>query len=458
MTFWTWDRVADALQPFARVNLPRGPQPFVRVWTDTRTIARGDLFVALVGERFDAHDFLQQAVTSGAAGLVVSRPEGTRGLGVPVYEIPDTLMALGALGRYRRCVWAKPVVGVVGTNGKTSTKELLKAALGSALATHATHGNLNNLVGVPLTLLAIPDDADVAVIEMGTNQPGEVARLRAVVEPNVTVVTSIAEEHLEGLGDLTGVMREELAACDGVATAVVPASQPDVVDEAAKRARRVIAAGLDEGDLRADRWTLDTDGSGRVTVDGVDVHVPLRGIHNLRNAMLALAVARELGVPLERAARGIGAMPLPPMRSNVEQIGRATLVNDAYNSNPGSARAALELLQHTGRGRQRVAVLGTMLELGPSGPALHEALAREALASPIELLAGLGEFANAFSRAAGGSARERVVTADDVESLWNRLSSRLEPDAVILLKASRGVRLEQLVPKIKNWATASGAG
>jgi UDP-N-acetylmuramoyl-tripeptide--D-alanyl-D-alanine ligase len=195
-----------------------------------------------------------------------------------------------------------------------------------------------------------------------------------------------------------------------------------------------------------------------VTVDGVDVHVPLRGIHNLRNAMLALAVARELGVPLERAARGIGAMPLPPMRSNVEQIGRATLVNDAYNSNPGSARAALELLQHTGRGRQRVAVLGTMLELGPSGPALHEALAREALASPIELLAGLGEFANAFGRAAGGSARERVVTADDVESLWNRLSSRLEPDAVILLKASRGVRLEQLVPKIKNWATASGAG
>src|SRR5205823_1366252 len=164
--------------------------------------------------------------------------------------------------------------------------------------THATHGNLNNLVGVPLTLLATPDGADIAVVEMGTNQPGEVARLRAIVEPNVTVVTSIAEEHLEGLGDLAGVMREELAACAGVASLV--------------------------------------------------------------------------GGPTERAAHGIDAMPVPPMRSNVEQIGGATLVNDAYNANPGSARAALELLEHAGRGRQRVAILGTMLELGPGGPGLHE--------------------------------------------------------------------------------------
>src|SRR5207237_7471068 len=139
--------------------------------------------------------------------------------------------------------------------------------------------------GVPLTLLAVPDDADVAVIEMGTNQPGEVARLRAVVEPDLTVVTSIAEEHLEGLGDLAGVMREELAACDRVATAVVPASQPDVVAEARKRARTVIAAGLDDGDVRASRWTLEADGSGRIAIDGAEIRVPLRGVHNLRNTM-----------------------------------------------------------------------------------------------------------------------------------------------------------------------------
>jgi UDP-N-acetylmuramoyl-tripeptide--D-alanyl-D-alanine ligase len=452
MSFWTLDRVADALQPLARVNLPRGMQPFTRVWTDTRTIAAGDLFVALIGEKFDAHDFVTDAVNRGATGVVVSRLDSTRGLGVPVFEVSDTLTALGALARFRRCAWGKPVVAVVGTNGKTSTKELLKASLGSTLQTHATQGNLNNLVGVPLTLLALPDEADVAVVEMGTNQPGEVARLRAIAEPNVTVVTSIAEEHLEGLGDLAGVMREELAACDRVATAVVPAAQPEVATEARRRARRVITAGLDDGDVRANGWSLDPDGSGVVTLDGVEIRPPLRGVHNLRNAMLAIAVARELGVPVDRIAAGVRAMPVPPMRSNVEQLGRATLVNDAYNSNPGSARAALELLQHAGRGRQRVAILGTMLELGPSGPELHDALAREALASPIEVVAGMGQFAVALERAANGTARSRIVTADDIESLWNRLASRLEPDAVILLKASRGVRLEQLLPKIKEWA------
>lgn len=452
MTFWTLDRVADALKPLGKGNLPRGAGELTRVWTDTRTIGKGDLFVALVGERFDAHEFLQQAVASGASAVVVSRAGAGQGLGVPVFEVRDTLVALGALGRYRRCAWSKPVVAVVGTNGKTSTKELLKATLGSGLETHATQGNLNNLVGVPLTLLGLPDHADVAVIEMGTNQPGEVARLRAIVEPNITVVTSIAEEHLEGLGDLAGVMREELAACDGVPTSIVPAAQPDVAEGARKLSPRVVTAGLDAGELKADRWQLETDGRGTVVVEGVQIDVPLRGVHNLRNTMLALAVSRELGVSFDLAARGIQAMPLPPMRSNVEQIGRLTLVNDAYNSNPGSARAALELLQHAGRGRQRVAVLGTMLELGPSGPALHEALAKEALASPIEVVAGLGEFAGALERTAGREGTDRIVTAGDVESLWNRLSSRLEPDAVILLKASRGVRLEQLVPKIKEWA------
>jgi UDP-N-acetylmuramoyl-tripeptide--D-alanyl-D-alanine ligase len=215
---------------------------------------------------------------------------------------------------------------------------------------------------------------------------------------------------------------------------------------------------LDAGDLKADSWDLEPDGRGRIRVSGAEIRVPLRGVHNLRNTMLALAVSRELGVSFDRAAKGIEAMSVPPMRSNVEQLGTATLVNDAYNSNPGSARAALELLQHAGRGRQRVAVLGTMLELGPSGPALHESLARDALASPIEIVAGLGEFAAALERAANGSARDRLVTASDVESLWNRLVSRLESNAVILLKASRGVRLEQMVPKIREWAGVGGQG
>ncbi|HKO15426.1 MAG TPA: UDP-N-acetylmuramoyl-tripeptide--D-alanyl-D-alanine ligase, partial [Gemmatimonadaceae bacterium] len=389
--FWTLERIAAALDQdgSAHVNLPRGDTPLARVWTDTRSIGPGDLFVALAGERFDAHEFLRDAVARGAAAVVVSRVGAARDLGVPVFEVSDTLAALGALGRYRRRAWARPVIGVVGTNGKTSTKELLRAALGTALETHATHGNLNNLVGVPLTLLAIPDAAELAVVEMGTNQPGEVARLRAIVEPDVIVVTSIAEEHLEGLGDLEGVMREEMAACDTVPLAIVPAAQPEVVSEARHRARTVVSAGLDAGEVRPARWGLDPDGRGWLEFEGIEVRPPLRGAHNLRNTMLALAAARALGVSTEAAARGIAAMPVPPMRSSAEEIGRATLINDAYNSNPGSARAALELLQHAGRDRQRVAILGSMLELGPGSAALHDALAREALAAPIDLVAGV---------------------------------------------------------------------
>ena len=186
--FWTLTRVAEALKECAIIRSPAGDHRLGRVWTDTRSIQSGDLFVALSGEKFDAHDFLADAVRSGAAAVVVSRPERAKGLGVPVFQVGDTRVALGALGRYRRRAWNGPVVGVVGTNGKTSTKELIRAALDSRLEVHATHLNLNNLIGVPQTLLAIPDHADVAVVEMGTNQPGEIATLRAIAEPTVVEI------------------------------------------------------------------------------------------------------------------------------------------------------------------------------------------------------------------------------------------------------------------------------
>ena len=445
--FWTMDRVADALG-----SGPRGATPFSRISTDTRTVSPGSCFVALRGERFDAHDFLAQAVQSGAAALVVSDARHAEGLGVPVYAVSDTLGALGALARYRRRTWGKPVVGVVGTNGKTSTKELLRAALGSARRVHATTGNYNNLVGVPLTIFAIPDDADIAVIEMGTNQPGEVARLRAIVEPDVVVITSIAEEHLEGLGDLAGVLQEEVSACDGVSLAVAPSAQPEIGEAARGRASRVVNAGLDTGDVRPSAWGIQPDGQGWLDLNDVHVLVPLRGVHNLRNAMLALTVAREQGVSVDDAARGIAAMPAPPMRVNFENHGDALVINDAYNSNPGSARVALDLLAHAGADRQRVAVLGTMLELGPQADRLHDEVARAALALPLDLVVGVGDFAAALQRVAPGDAR--VVSGADPEAAWNALRSRLAPDAVILLKGSRGVRLERLVPLIADWASA----
>ena len=419
-------------------------------------MSRGDLFVALVGERFDAHDFVHDAVSKGAAGVVVSRGAVARGIGVPAWQVDDTLVALGDLATYRRKARNQPVVGVVGTNGKTSTKELIKAALGGTLVVHATTGNLNNLIGVPLTLLSVPDSAEVAVVEMGTNQPGEIATLRAIVEPTIVAVTSIAEEHLEGLGDLAGVLREEIGAVDGAQVAVVPASQPEVGGGRKGRAKRVVSAGLDSGDVRPSAWKVASDGRGEMTMDGVEIKVPLRGAHTIfETPHLPLQSRGNLVCPIDDAANGIAAMSMPKMRVNIEQIGRATLINDAYNSNPPSARAALELLSHTGVGRQRVAVLATMLELGPGTPALHDAVARDALAAGIEIVGAIGEFAAAFDRVAPGDTR--VISAPDVDELWTVLSSRLAPNAVILLKGSRGMRLERLVSPITEWARGQAA-
>jgi UDP-N-acetylmuramoyl-tripeptide--D-alanyl-D-alanine ligase len=446
--FWTLRRAALALG-----GGPSDDRPLRAVSTDTRTVQPGDLFVALAGDRFDAHDFLRDAVAKGASAVVVHGAARAAGLGVPAYDTPNTLFALGALARYRRRAWGRPLVAIGGSNGKTSTKELIAAALGARLTVHATQGNLNNQVGVPLTLLALPDDADIAVVELGTNTPGEIALLRAITEPDLAVVTTVQEEHLEGFGDLAGVMREEASLFDGVATAVVPAAEANLVAEAARRARRVVTAGLAGGDLAAMPYGLGGDGAGWLVIDGMRIPVPLRGMHNLRNAMLALAVAKECGVTTEDAGAAIAALDtrrMPAMRSAVEPLGDALLINDAYNSNPGSARAALALLSTVGSGRQRVAVLGTMRELGGHSDRAHREIARVALDSGAAVIAGIGAFAAALEAEAPGD--DRVVTAHDIDDLWPLLRPRLSENAAILLKASRGVRLERLLPQLAAWA------
>ncbi|MBI3567301.1 MAG: UDP-N-acetylmuramoyl-tripeptide--D-alanyl-D-alanine ligase [Gemmatimonadetes bacterium] len=447
--FWTLARVADALG-----GGPRDDRAIGGISTDTRTVAAGDLFVALAGERFNAHDFLAQAVAQGAVAVVVHDARRAAGLGVPVYDVENTLHALGALARYRRRAWGRPVIAIGGSNGKTSTKELVRAALGARLTVHATSGNLNNQVGVPLTLLALPDDADVAVIEVGTNMPGEIALLRDIVEPDLALVTTVQEEHLEGFGDLAGVLREEASLFDGVAAAIVPADEAALVAEARQRARRVVTAGLGAGDVMAVAYGLHADGSGWLDLEAAHVDVPLKGEHNLRNAMLAIAAARECGLFDDETAAAIASLDvaaMPGMRSAVSPLGAALLVHDAYNANPGSARAALALLAKVGAGRQRVAVLGTMRELGAAAERAHLEIARAALDSGADVVAGIGEFAPALTALAAGDAR--VVTASDVDDLWPLLAPRLAADAAILLKASRGVKLERLVPLLTAWAT-----
>lgn len=448
--FWTFELVSDALGDLLEGARPMGTAPIAGITTNSRAVQPGQLFVALKGERFDGHDFIAEATSRGAVALLVSNASRAGDTGVPAFVVPDTLIALGRLATYWRKVWGKTVIGVAGSNGKTSTKELLRAALSRTFEVHATTGNLNNRIGVPLTLLAIPPECDLAVIEIGTSLPGEVRILRDIALPDISIVTSIAEEHLEGLGDLEGVLREEADAFEGVSVGITPSGQPEIGAAARGRAKRIVEGGLDAGDLKADRWKMGPEGLGSVVVEGVEFAPPLRGAHNLRNMMLAIAAAKECGVPLADAARGIAEMPQPKMRVSWEKLGDAILINDAYNANPGSTRAAIELLSGASESRQRVMVLGTMRELGPGSAACHDDIVRLALTSGAELIAGIGDFAESFKRVGGGD--ERLIMANDVEDLWPRLAPRLAPDAIILLKASRGVELERIVPHLTAWA------
>lgn len=452
MSFWTPHRISQALSPQLLGARPNERHPLGRISTDTRALASGDVFLALRGERFDGHDFLSMARSSGAAAVIVASPP-SGGFGLPTFLVRDTSAALLALATYRRRAWGGPVVAVAGSNGKTSTKALIAAAVGSVLRVHATEGNLNNQVGVPQTLLALPDEAEIAVIEIGTSFPGEVALLRATTEPDIAVVTSIGEEHLEGLGSLAGVLHEECSVFAGTRIGVVPAAQPDVGREAATLAHQVVAAGIETGEVRPTAWGLDGEGRGWFTLGDLRVTVPLLGAHNVRNALLAIAVARACGVADADAARGIAGLGPLAMRGAPENIGTLLVLNDAYNANPASVREALTTLDALVTTRPRVAVLGSMLELGEQGPALHDAIARRALESKAQTLVGIGLFAEAFRRVAPSD--PRILTSSDAEEAWPALRDRLAPDACILLKGSRGTRLERLVPKLRSFVGLS---
>lgn len=478
--WWTLERVAAVLE-----TGPSSPRRLAGISTDSRSIRRGDLFVALRGDHHDAHDFLADACTAGAAALVVSDAAKAIGLGVPVYVVSDTLQALGKLGTAWRHAWGglgRTVVAIAGSNGKTSTKELVRAALGKTFSVHATAGNFNNLIGVPLTLLAIPASADIAVVEVGTNAPGEIARLREMVAPDIAVVTSIGEEHLEGLGDIDGVLKEECSVFDGVSLGVIPSAFGRACEMAHEKAGELVTVSLGDPDLQLerdgaaamtgsnihdrvsarlqpDRWGIDAEGRPWLEFGGEYGILPVHGAHQATNAMLALAVARACGVSARDALKGMAAMEtVPRMRTEFIRLGSATVINDAYNSNPPSALAALALLVHAGEGRQRVAFLGTMRELGRESDSRHDAVAAAALNSPVELIVAIGEFAGSFmrlvrsGRVSADDVTARVVSADDPETAWRLAESRIARDATILLKASRGLKLERLLPQISSWS------
>lgn len=436
---------------------------FTAVSTDSRTLEEGALYVALVGERFDGHDFVPDAFARGARGAVVSRavPGDTPGR---FYPVADTLDALGALAAHRRRALSAPVVAVTGSAGKTTTKDLLRGALGRRRV-HATLGNLNNRIGAPLTLLATPEEAEVVVLELGTNEPGEIAALAAVARPDIGVVTTVGESHLEKLGSVEGVLQEKLDLLRGLAEGgrAVVGDEPEALVRAARRiVPDVRVAGWGERadpDLRPELVDVDHWGGHRFIWRGETATLAIPGRHAVANAMLALAVADMLGVRPREAMAGLAAVEATGMRSELRRVGDLTLVVDCYNANPQSVKAALDLLEGQEAAGGRVAVLGTMLELGDAAPALHARVLADALKRELDLVVATGAFAEAARASTVSVSSDRLLTAERWQDAYPALRERLQGREVVLLKASRGVRLEGILPLLEaDFGSPAGVG
>lgn len=447
MTGWTGGRVAGALG-----TAPPPDVAFTGISTDSRSLRPGELFVALEGDRFDGHRFLTQAAGAGARGAVVRR--GTPPVpGLVLFEVENTLVALGDLARSRRREILGPVVAVTGSNGKTATRAMLAGTLATRWPTHATRENLNNLVGVPLTILGAPDGTEALVVECGASEPGEIARLRAVVEPTLGVVTNVSASHLSGFGSQDTVLREKVSLLEGAPLAVVGQRPAELASLARRVARRVVIAGLAPGaDVTPDHWHMDERGRPVLTFRGQRIALPLVGRHQADNAMVALAVAADLDLDLHAVGGALEQVTLPQGRCEIIMAGDRMLINDTYNANPASFAAALEVARSLRGNRPLVMLVGTMLELGSRSPALHEEMADQILALRPDLIGATGEFATVLERRELG---RKLVTAPDADALGRAVASRLRGGELVLLKASHGVHLDQAMPHLTGGREAS---
>lgn len=437
------------------------PAAIEGVSTDTRTLVPGTLFVALRGEKFDAHAFLGEAAAKGAVAAVVSNEwEGGAESG-PRLAVADTLAALGALARHHRLRFRIPVVGVTGSNGKTTTREMIAAILATRGTVLKTEGNLNNEVGVPLTLLGLDASHQAAVIEMGMNHPGEVARLAAIALPQVGVVTLAAPAHLEGLGTVEAVADAKAELYAGLpegGIAIANADDARMLRRAQASGRRMITFSATKG-RRGDVVVLEIVSQGAdglrfvlgIGNRGVPVHIPaLVGAHNAANAAAAAAAAIALGCTDREIARGLADVRPVGRRLRLERLPSGVqLVDDCYNANPASMSAALRtLVDLAARGGRPVAVLGDMLELGAFEAEAHRALGEEAARAGVRVLAAFGPRVRAAAEAARAAGVDAFET-QDMDALVGWAKATLQPTDVLLVKGSRGMKLERLVEALR---------
>lgn len=422
---------------------------------DSRSLEPGDLFVPLPGARADGHDFIADALQGAAAGSLIARdreiPPAAAETGKPIVRVADPLRALQALGQWCRDRAGIPVVAITGSNGKTTTKEMIAAVLATSRLVHKNVGNLNNHIGVPLTLTRLRPDHEALVVEMGMSARGEIRDLAAMASPTIGVLTNASAAHLEQLGSVEEVARAKSELADALPAQgllVLNADDPLLYEMNRERILRKTTYGLDNpyADVRVSRLEMDASGGSHFTLeDGSEGTLALLGRHNVRNALAAIAVGDELQVPRDTALAALAALRPAKHRLEVIRAGGLSVLDDAYNANPASMKEALALLGSLETGGNRRAVLGDMLELGPGSEALHEEVGR--VVPPGAWLYVVGSFAAATERGAraAGVSGERIRRFQDVEAMAAAVLAESKPGDLVLVKASRGMRLERVV-------------
>jgi UDP-N-acetylmuramoyl-tripeptide--D-alanyl-D-alanine ligase len=439
---------------------------FDEIVTDSSKVKTGSVFVALKGERFDGHRFVKDAINRGAGCLLVHQPLRAADLRtVAAVKVPDTLRALGDLAHFRREQYGPKVLAITGSNGKTTTKEMLAAILQRAsLNRHSltgrvlkTEGNFNNLVGLPLTLLRLRKQHRIVVVEMGTNRPGEIGRLAEIAAPDLAIITSVAPAHLEGLNSLVGVAKEKGALFSSMRSGgiiVVNLDDPWVQRLGQKFGGRKVTYG-EGGQIRAQSGSLLDSGAMRFTLRAghqrAQVRLNLVGQHNIANALGAAAMAYSLGISLPAIRRGLESVKPYSMRMQLEKWRGIAIINDAYNANPASMTAAIKTLAQINSRGERIAVLGDMFELGKQSQREHLRLGSYLARAGLDRAYLLGERAPDVRKGAlrGGMKSDQVIVGESHIDIGKRLRAHLNKGDWLLIKGSRGMKMERVLSELK---------
>lgn len=429
---------------------------FNNVSIDSRKVRNGDIFFALTGENFDGHDYLEKAIESGASLCIVHKEPlhiNNYNEEVSIIMVKDTRKALLDLSEfYLRSLNIK-VVGITGSTGKTSTKDLVAAVLGEKYKVFKTLGNFNNEVGLPLMIFNLDNSFDIAVLEMGMNNLGEIEKLAKVAKPDIAIITNIGLSHIENLKTRENILKAkmEITTLFNENNTLILNGDNDLLNQIYSIEYKIIKIGVEKDyNFKGSRIIINNDNiKFNVVENGAEIsnviEVGIPGKHNVLNSLLAIACARELGLSYEEIARGIRKLEFTSMRLDIINCGNYIIINDAYNASPDSMEAALEVLKNY-QGKRKIAVLGTMKELGEEAFNAHKRVGSYAEKCEIDLLFTTGEFNEAFRE---GFEKENIFTFHTGEELLNYLSTIIEDGDVVLVKASRSMKFEDIVSGIQ---------